>query len=145
MSVQDNMVIVRKYYDSFNNRTLDEGAKLFAENAEIINPAFNINLKGPEGYKQSSNIWLKAFPDGKIKISTIIPGEDFVTVEFTGNGNNTGILNTPQGEIKATRKQAKLLFCEVLNIKDGKITRSAIYFDFASLLRQLGVLAEVKH
>lgn len=145
MSVQENMTIVRKHYDSFNNRKFDEGAKLVDQNAEFFNPAFNMTLRGEEGYRQAFDIWLKAFPDAKIKITNIIAGEDFVTVEFTGSGNNTGTFNLPQGSIKPTRKQASLPFCEVLNIKNGKIVRSVVYFDLASMLRQLGILTEVKH
>lgn len=145
MSVQENMTLVRRYYDTFNSRKFDDGTMFVDQNCEFINPAFGTNLKGPEGYKKGFDVWLKAFPDGKVKINNIIAGEDFVTVEFTGSGNNTGVLTTPQGDVKPTRKLVSLPFCETLNIKNGKIVRSVLYFDLASILRQMGVLSEVKH
>ncbi|MGE5679784.1 MAG: ester cyclase [Bacillota bacterium] len=145
MPIQENMSLVRKYYDSFNSRKFDEGRVFIDNSCEFINPVFGTNLKGPDGYKKGFEVWLKAFPDGKVKINNIIAGEDFVAVEFTGSGNNTGTLSTPQGEIKPTRKLVNLPFCEVLNIKSGKIVRSVLYYDLASMLRQMGVLAEVKH
>lgn len=145
MSIQDNMSIVRKYYDSFNNRKFDEGEKIIDQNAEFFNPAFNTNLKGPDGYRKGFDVWLQAFPDGKVKINNIIAGDNFVTVEFTGSGNNMGILSTPMGEIKATRRQVSLPFCEILTIQNSKISKSVLYFDLLAILRQMGVLAEVKH
>lgn len=145
MSVQENMTIVRKYYDSFNSRKFDEGETLIDKNCEFVNPALSTTLRGQDGFRKGFDVWLKAFPDAKVKINNIIAGEDFVTVEFTGSGNNTGTFTTPQGEIKPTRKLVNLPFCEVLNIKNGKLVRSVLYFDLASMFKQMGVLAEVKH
>ena len=30
-------------------------------------------------------------------------------------------------------------FCEVLEVRDGKITRGQVYFDLATMMRQLGL------
>ena len=70
----------------------------------------------------------------------IADGDD-VAVVFTGWGAHTGTMTTPMGSIPATGRSVLLQFCDVLELKDGRIASWRQYLDTASLLAQLGVSA----
>jgi hypothetical protein len=44
--------------------------------------------------------------------------------------------------IPATHRQVKLLGCSHFTLANGLITHDLVYFDFATMLRQLGLLPE---
>jgi ketosteroid isomerase-like protein len=55
-----------------------------------------------------------------------------------GRGFHTGPLAGPQAGA-ATQKKLELKVCELLRIKDGQIAESRVYFDAATMMRQLGL------
>ena len=140
---EDNASIVRIAYEAFNDRALQRGAAVIADDCELVDVPSGSTFHGPEGYKQSMEGWLRAFPDGRIEITNLITADEWVIVEFTGRGTNTGPLQTPAGEVPPTGRTAEMALCDVVQVRDGRITRSRSYYDAATLLGQLGLMAEV--
>jgi len=145
MSVQDNLKILRDYYDVFNKKDFNKGKNLIDDNAEFQVVPFNIKLSGREGYLQVVQGWASTFPDAICDITNIIAGEEGAVVEFVGRGTQTGKLLSPEGEILPTGKHVDVPFCEVLKIKNGKITSLHTYFDTSTMMKQLGLNPEMKH
>ncbi|MGE5847612.1 MAG: ester cyclase [Ignavibacteria bacterium] len=145
MSIQDNFKILRDYYDMFNKKDFNRGKNLVDDNAEFQVIPFNMKLSGKEGYLQVVQGWTNAFPDGLCDITNIIAGEDGAVVEFIGRGTQTGKLVSPEGEIMPTGKHVDVPFCDVIRIKNGKITSLNSYFDTATMMKQLGIIPELKH
>jgi steroid delta-isomerase-like uncharacterized protein len=140
MSAQDNVKIARKNYETFNNRDFDGTVAQAAENVELLNVPLGVTLHGPEGFRQSVQGWATAFPDSRVEVTNIVAGEEGAVIEFRGRGTHTGPLNGPAGEIPATGRSVDIPFCEVMQIKNGKITSVHTYFDAATMMGQLGLM-----
>lgn len=140
MSAQDNVKIARKNYEAFNNRDFDGAVAQVAENIELLNVPLGVTLHGPEGYRQSIQAWATAFSDSQVEVTNIVAGEEGAVIEFRGRGTHTGPLNGPAGEIPATGRSVDIPFCEVMQIKNGKISSIHTYYDAATMMGQLGLM-----
>ncbi len=137
-----NTEIARAVYERWNAREFDGVAELFAEDGEIVLVGSDTHFRGPAGAIEFSRMWADGFPDGRVTIDRATESGDFVTVQHTGTGTQTGTLRGPGGDIPATGRSVILHLCDVHQIKNGKIRSMQSYFDSASLLTQLGVMPE---
>jgi ketosteroid isomerase-like protein len=62
--------------------------------------------------------------------------------EWSASGTHQGPLETPEGTIPATGKQITIRGCDVVTVRDGRITSHRAYFDQLSFMAQLGLLPE---
>ncbi len=135
----DNATLVRSLYDGWNNRDFDVLADATAPDGTITFMGSGEVLRGPEGSRVYSEMWASGFPDGQVTVDTIVADGDRVVVEFTGRGTHTGTFVTSMGEIPPTGKSVTLKLCDVLELKDGKITTQHSYLDTGSMMAQLGL------
>lgn len=140
MSTQENAKLAHSLYEMYNNGDFDGMAAQAAADAEITGVPTGMTLKGPDGFRQYIQGWASAFPDSQIEVMNVIVGEEGAVVEFRGRGTHTGPLMAPTGEIPATGKSVDIPFCDVLQMKDGKITSLRSYFDIATMMGQLGLM-----
>jgi ketosteroid isomerase-like protein len=145
MSSQDNKSIAREIYDSFNRREFKAASKLVDTNAELRIVPFGQTFRGPNGMIQMLENWYQGFSDGKCNVKNGFGSDEYVTVEFTGTGTNTGTLQSPEGDIMPTNKRVEVQFCDVYRIRNAKIVEFKSYFDNATMLKQLGVLPKLEH
>lgn len=143
LTAQDNTTMIRAFYDGFNRRDMDKVLSLVTSDAKWTNIAFNANFSGHSGYRDFVGNWTTAMPDCKVEVINVVVGEEWTAVECIGRGTHTGPMVGPQGNIPATQKKVELKFCELLRLKDGQINEGRVYFDAATLLRQLGVLPQL--
>ena len=99
-----------------------------------------INFHGPEGIKQWLTTWLTAAPNARTELSTVLADGDWVATEHVGRGTHSGPLLTPGGEVPATGRAIELRFCELFEVREGKVVRLRAYWDQMTFLRQLGLL-----
>lgn len=142
MSRQENEKIVRELMETINKKDPDKGLRLIADDCEFVDVPFDVTRRGPEGWKESYNFWISAFPDGKVDVTRIIATDTNAVVEYTGSGTHEGPLKTPEGDITPTGRRIQTQFCDVCEVRNGKIANIRSYFDAASVMRQLGVLPE---
>jgi len=142
---QDNISIIKEVYDCFNRRDFKATSKLIDNNAEFQNVPANMTFKGPDGFIQVLEGWRKGFPDSKIKINNIFGSGDMVVCEFTGAGTHTGPFMTPDGELMPTNKKLNLPFCDIIRLKNGKVISIRTYYDAVTIMKQLGIMPELKH
>ena len=135
----DNVTLVRSLYDGWNKRDFDVLADAAAPDGTITFMGSGEVLSGPEGSRVYSEMWANGFPDGQVTVDTIVADGDRVVVEFTGRGTHTGTFVTSMGEIPPTGKSVTLKLCDVLELKDGKITTQHSYLDTGSMMAQLGL------
>lgn len=135
--------VARQHYDLYNAREFDRAAdSLIAPDAEWVNMSTGQTFRGPDGYRQFVGGWSGAFPGSRIEDLRISGSDDIVVAEFRGRGEHAGPLPTPAGVLPPTGRSIDVRFCEVIEVRDGQITRARLYFDSATLMRQLGVLPE---
>ena len=134
--------MIRSLYDAFNRRDMDKNLQLVTDDVKWTNIPFNLTFSGHKGYREFLDNWTTAMSDCKVEIVNTVVGEEWTAVELIGRGTHTGPLVGPQGTISATQKKLELQFCDLLRIKDGRITEGRVYFDAATLLRQFGALPQ---
>lgn len=146
MIPQENITIIREIFDSLNQRDFEKVEKQIADTAEINIIPRSQTLKGPEGVRQFMQNRLSIATNGMSEVKNIIACEDTAVVEYTMKGTHDGIFTTPsEGEFQPTGKTIDLPFCDLITIKDGKVTKWVSYFDLATIMRQIGILHEVVH
>jgi steroid delta-isomerase-like uncharacterized protein len=145
ITAQDTALIVRKLYDSFNQRDFDQIGKLAADGAQFLNVPLGVTYNGPAGAKEFAQGWATAFPDSKVEVTNLIATDEWVVSEFIGRGTHKGPLNGPGGAIPPTGKRLEMRFVEVFRIKNGKISEHRAYFDAATMMRQLGLMGDPSH
>ena len=135
-----NEQIAREYFEAWNRRDFDRIEALVADDAELVD-FDGTTYHGPSGARANGELYATAFPDGKIEIKSIVAAGQTAVAELVGHGTNDG----PFGDVPATHREAKLPFCDVLTIRDGKIVRDRAYGDSATMLKQLGLMPELAH
>jgi steroid delta-isomerase-like uncharacterized protein len=139
MATVDLAAIVRQQYDAFNSKDLDRLAFYAHPDARVLNVPFGAKL----GFREDAEGWLRAFPDAKCDVTNVIAQGDCVIAEFTGRGTHEGPLKGPTGDIPATGRRAEVPCIEVFRFRGEKISECKLYFDSATLLAQLGLVAGV--
>jgi steroid delta-isomerase-like uncharacterized protein len=137
---QTNEQLVRNLYQAYNDRDFDYGPSQSHSDIEIRVVPLGTTLQGKDGLRQYLQDWAAAFPDSRVEVVNVVAGENAVVVEFVGRGTHGGPLQSPAGEIPATGRRVEIPFCDVHELRDGKIARQRTYFDTATMLRQLGVI-----
>lgn len=139
MATIDNVTVARTFHEAWAERDPDQGAKVIAEDCEFIDVPRGELQRGPDGYRHDYERWRTAFPDGTVEITRIIAEGDWVVVEYTNSGRNTGPLQTALGEFPPTNRKVEIQYCSVMQIKDGKVISGRDYYDVSTILCQLGL------
>ena len=99
------------------------------------------NLRGAADVIAAWKGWAAAFPDSKATFEAAHVSGNTVILEVTWRGTQSGLLQTPAGDIPATGKKIEMRACQVVDIADGKARGIRQYFDMATMMTQLGVNA----
>ena len=145
MTTQEIVAFVRRGYDAYNAHQsdphwLDYANEDVAEDGEVVVIPFGMIFRGPEGYKQYLSGQTAAFPDGRVEVTNVFATAEQAVVEFSVCGTHTGVLHSPVGDIPPTGRKFELRFCDVYQLRNGKIARLATYFDALGFMQQLGVI-----
>jgi steroid delta-isomerase-like uncharacterized protein len=145
MTAQENVALARAELELFNSHQsdpawLDKAVAALADDFEQTDVPSRSTVRGPDGFRQLNLFFAEAFPDGRVEITNVFGTEDQVVIEFTGRGTNTGPLHMPTGDIPPTGRKADLQFCNILRVRNGKVTSSHLYYDVMTMLQQLGLV-----
>jgi predicted ester cyclase len=110
--------------------------------------ADDIKFNAPGGFKATNAkdatgfamTWLKAFPDGKMKVRTEIISGPWVVQEILMEGTHTAPLESPTGTVAPTYKKVSGYGVQLLRVENGKIAEARIYFDQLDQMTQLGLI-----
>jgi len=128
--------VVREHMDSENRHDFDATIATFSHpRYELI--ATGDVYDGEEEVRQYFAATRAAFPDQRNELHAMHQSDDGVIVEFDLLGTNTGSLRglPPTGKDFRCRMVALFLF------DDDGIVCERVYFDSATILRQLGLIA----
>lgn len=106
-------------------------------------------LRAPEGSFEGRaairEFWAQQFAefsDSQVSSDLLVEQGDTVVAEFTYTGTNTGPIAMPDGStLPATGKRIEMKGMQLLQLRDGKIVRHAVYHDTA--MDQLGLMPSV--
>lgn len=129
--------IARGGIDALNAHDPERFSEMFDENSETLTVPTGERSFGPSGAREDVSRWMRAFPDVKLELVTLMAADDAATLELKMSGTHTGPLALPEGEIPATGRPVEQRLCVVLRFEDGKIVSEHDYFDVAGMMRQL--------
>jgi predicted ester cyclase len=143
MSEEQNVRAYHAMVEALNARDFERAAEAYHEDATIVNVATGEALRGRDGFRQLARGWVAAFPDDRIEVARMVPGSkgEVLVAEYVRRGSHTGPLITPTGHIPPTGSQLELEACDVVEFLEGKIRTVRTYLDSATVLRQMGLLA----
>ena len=119
MKMLDNITVAHAFHQAWAERNPDKGAAVIANDCEFVDVPRGEIQRGPQGYRHDYERWRTAFPDGTVEITKVIAEGDWVVVEYTNSGTNTGPLRTAIGDFPPTNRKIKVKYCSVMQIKDG--------------------------
>ena len=133
-------LLIREYYQAFNERRLDDAAELFTEDAVVQHRPDGNLQKGPNGYLESAAKTLTIFPDLVQNILHVEQrGDTIVEVDVAATGTHRGDWDMGTlGVLKATGQATTVRLRELLEIRGGKITYSSITYNLQEFFGRAG-------
>jgi steroid delta-isomerase-like uncharacterized protein len=135
-----NVETLRAAHESWNRRDFPGVVKNAAEGLAYTDNARTLTMNHRDKFREWTQVWAKAFSDGRITNPQYIDAGDAVIAQFTVTGTNDG----PLGSMPATGRKMSMPFCEIAHFdKQGKIVSGGCYYDQYTLLTQLGHIQPV--
>jgi steroid delta-isomerase-like uncharacterized protein len=138
LRAEKNKAIARRVFtDILNQGKFDVAAEIYAK--DFVNHKTTKDI-GLEQNQAEDHGWRAAFPDLNIVIENEVAEGDYVTVLSQAEGTNTGTGNG----LSATGKKTAGRGITIFRISDGKIKEEWTEFSQLLVLRQLGLVPELK-
>ncbi|MHC4519796.1 MAG: ester cyclase, partial [Planctomycetota bacterium] len=132
---ETNKVLVQRMIDEvMNQQNLAVVDELFAADYLMHDPAWPMEVKGPEGFKEWAGAMLDPyFSDSRITIEDMIAEGDKVAVRWTWSGTHTGEFMG----IPPTGRQTTVAGISIHRFADGKFVESWVNYDALGMMQQL--------
>lgn len=122
----------------YNERNLQRALDAVAEDCEAIEVPTGEVFDGRTGVKAEFERWSAAMSDGHQEVLNMIEVDDWVIVEGILGGTHDGPLDIGDRTIPASGRRIAFPFCTVAQVRDGQEQRTKHYYDFGTILRQVG-------
>jgi steroid delta-isomerase-like uncharacterized protein len=136
MSTADLKARTLQIFDTFNTHDAAATAALFAPDAVLDDVAAPRRASGPAQITRVYEGMLVAFPDLQVQVERMIAEGDTVVAEWTLRGTHQGVLLG----IPATGRSIAVSGVSIIRFRDGVPTADSRVWDYAGLLRQIGLL-----
>lgn len=134
---QRNEGIVRRFVrEVVNEGNYAVADELFAEEYVRHDPTLPEEMRGPEGFKETVELWRTAFPDVEMTIDELVAEGDLVAFRATETGTHEGEFMG----IEPTGRRVELTGNVMHRLADGKVAETWATFDMLGLFDQLGVI-----
>ena len=126
------------YYAAWNAHDVEKLASFFTDECVYENVGRDQVYRGKEELKAWISGVCAALPDFKLELKSLFVAGDRVGLEAVMTGTHTGDMPG----LPATGKSFSIRYASIIELHEGKIRRSADYWNFASFARQLGLMPE---
>lgn len=134
----DAKKMLEEYVAAWNSGDADGVVSFLTDDCVIENLGGGDIHRGREEVKAWAMGVFAAFPDFRLEITSVFVAGDRAGGEWVERGTHTGAM----GPYAATGKSFSVRGASILELQEGKIRREALYWDSATLLRQLGLMPE---
>lgn len=131
--------LIEKHYEQVANNDFAGVAELFHPDVVTVEPGAG-TIHGLAAFTGYMAAFHSAFPDGRLNLKTAVESGDTIIVEGSFTGTNTGPMMGPGGEMPATGRALDLPYCDVFEVRDGKIVAHRVYYDQVAFMKQLGLM-----
>jgi steroid delta-isomerase-like uncharacterized protein len=136
MSTADLKALTLLIFDTFNTHDAAATASLFAPDAVLDDVAAPRRASGPAQIAGVYAGMLAAFPDLHVQVEHLIAEGETVVAEWTLRGTHQG----PLLGIPATGRSIAVAGVSIIRFRDGAPVADSRVWDYAGLLRQIGLL-----
>ncbi|MGH3087748.1 MAG: ester cyclase [Rubrobacteraceae bacterium] len=134
MSVEENKVMVREYFEAFAGGDLGWMDSHIAPDFVRHDPGLPFEVRGPEGVRHLNSVLLTAFPDMRLDVEDVICEGDKVLARLTIHATHRGEFM----EIPPTGNEVEVPVLDLFRIADGKLVEHWAAIDNLGMMRQLG-------
>jgi steroid delta-isomerase-like uncharacterized protein len=142
MPETDAASLLREVLDALSAHDLDRVAAVVDERFEFADVGGGDETHTRAEWRAFCGRFVKAFPDLSQDVTNLVAAGDSAFAEVVARGTHTGPLETPDGDIPPTGRGIEVRFCVVVRARDGLLVDGREYYDSATLLSQLGLLAD---
>jgi steroid delta-isomerase-like uncharacterized protein len=137
-----NRELLERYVELYNAGNLDACMELYAEDAvQLMHDGLFV---GRSAIRARLARDLTGLPDAHYTVTSFIDQGDTFADEWTFVGTHTGVFRLPDGAaLPPTGKRVETKGMEFVELRDGRIVVDNLYYDFASVLIQLGVVPQI--
>jgi ketosteroid isomerase-like protein len=150
-TAQDNINVIRKFWEALHHpgpTSLQTMTELMDENIDWEVVPMDMKRRGRNEMRQLiEGAWEHWAEGGRNDITNVFASEEWVCLEWTARHTITKESGTMTKEIKHLNikitpkgQQIEIRAVSVFHMKDGKITSAREYSDYATIMRQLGVV-----
>ncbi len=130
----NNILVQRMIDEVMNQQNLAVVDELFTADYLMHDPAWPMEVKGPEGFKQWAGAMLEPFfSDGEVDVNDMIAEEDKVVVRWTWSATHTGEFMG----IPPTGRQITIAGISIHRFADGNFVESWVNYDILGMMQQL--------
>ncbi len=112
-----------------------------ATDAVYVEVATGATARGADAFVEAVKGWTETYPDLRATVDAVYVCGSTVVAELTWAGTQTGALRGPFGTIPPSGKSGTVRAVQVTTFAGEQITEVHHYFDAATILREIGVLA----
>jgi steroid delta-isomerase-like uncharacterized protein len=134
MANEQNEAVVRRTFDAFSTGDTSGAEDLIATDAVAHDPAQPEEAHGPEGFKETIELYRGAFSDLEFTIDEMFSDGEMVCTRWSTKATHDGDLMG----ISATGNQITGSGISIDRVVDGKVAESWVQWDNMGLLQQIG-------
>ena len=136
---KEKIHVVDRLFAAWNERNID-GVLAEYDDQFIREDLGSNRVYTKADLQKTVSVYLNAFPDLKLEVEKLIEKEEQVVVCWGAVGHHKGKIM----KIPATGRYISFKGVSVLEIKNNKIIKVWYIWDEASMLRQMGMLTELR-
>lgn len=133
---QNKEIVERFVREVVNGGNYGVADELFAEKYVRHDPTIPEEMRGPEGFKETVEMWRTGFPDVEMTLEEMIAEGDIVAFRATETGTHEGEFMG----IEPTGERYEVTGNVMHRLEGGKLTETWACFDMLGLFSQLGVV-----
>lgn len=128
--------VAEKWIAAWNSHDPDKMLPVFTDDVFYEDVAFGEVSRGQAEFRKFAAEEFEGVPDAELKLVRGAVHNGHGTIEWTFSGTDKGVYKTG--------KKFTVRGVSVIDVRDGKISRSLDFYDTGTIMRQVGVLPEAK-
>ena len=135
----DLIAFAKTFNDAWNSHDMENILRFYAPDCVSDDVGQASQLHGREGLRSMLELYWKAFPDLRFKITDTVVQDSRLAIAWMAEGTHEGtIMNIPP-----TGHQVEVRGMSIVDVQDGMVVRAQYLWDMAGMLRHMGLLPQL--
>ncbi|WP_217575071.1 ester cyclase [Streptomyces sp. GbtcB7] len=128
---------INSYITDWNSHDVTKILDHFVEDCAYEDAALGVTNRGHDDLRRFLEAFFHSYPNVEFTVTSVFGAEGAIAWEWKMDGNYEQM---GHNGMPATGQRISLRGVSITEVTDGKITRNTDYWNFASIMKQLGVL-----